>query len=218
MILLIDAEEGFLPIMQALLAPFDEAVVRAADMAAAVERIGEGPPALILVARPMPGVDADGVVPLLRAAGKGDSPIVALASLDKGEGPWLARGFDGLLATPFDASTFLSAIGGWVGRSGMEMPKDDDAVAKLKPLMGEDGARTMIVRVLSSLADAVAEIDSGGDRRALGHRLGGLAGTLGLSLMSAVWLALQDDIEVWPTVRAITLEAIARHGQGSVGA
>jgi hypothetical protein len=39
--------------------------------------------------------------------------------------------------------------------------------------------------------------------------MGGLAGTLGFPTLSAAWLSLQDDRAAWPTVRALTIEAIA---------
>jgi hypothetical protein len=73
----------------------------------------------------------------------------------------------------------------------------------------------MIYRFHAGLAEGVKEIDAGGDVRAIGHRLGGLAGTLGFPALSAAWLALEDGRSVWPTVRTLALEAIAQHHAAS---
>ena len=212
MILLIDGEKGYFAIGTALLAPFNLMLDRAKDVAEAVERLALKHYALIVVALPMPGINESGVTPVLRAAmGEAACPIAAMASLDGGEAPRLAQGFNGLIATPFDAESFLSAIGCWLNRSDL-VSHPDDAVEKLAPLMGKKAAEGMVSRVMANLADGVSEIDGGGDKRALGHRLGGLAGTVGLMQLSAAWLALQDDAKVWPTVRAITKEALECHG------
>ena len=139
-------------------------------------------------------------------------PILAFtAHLAGGERHYVDAGFDGQLPKPFDEDVLIVALSRWIGDERITAP-DDQPGDRLAALLGSEAAARMIDRFHANVADAVAEVDAGGDRRAIGHRLGGLAGTLGFAVLSAAWLGLeQGKGQAWPTVRALSVEAIARH-------
>ena len=214
-ILLVDDEPAYHAIVAALLsgtAAIDFAPNAAAAVAAVRAHIYE----LILVDIEMPDRDGYQVVADIRAAAIWAQvvPIVAFTTLRPADGErhFIDRGFDGWLAKPFAAADLFALVRRW---RGGEQPAigADERRSQLADLLGQDQADAMVGRMLASFAEAVEAIDAGDDERVLGHRLGGLAGTLGFPALSAAWLALEDGGRpMWPTARAITQEAIERLG------
>lgn len=215
-ILLVDDEPAYLGIVSALLERRGGVVEHASDRAAALAAAQSKSYDLILVDINMAGDDGYRVVSELRQAVEWArlAPILAFTAqhLTGGERHYIDAGFDGWLPKPFQAAELIVTLRHWLGADRIG-PIDDRSDDRLAALLGEDGARAMIDRFHASLADAVTEVDAGGDRGAVGHRLGGLAGTLGFPVLSAAWLSLEEgEGAAWPTVRALTQEAIARHG------
>lgn len=227
-ILLVDDEPAYHAIVSALLVPRGGAVDGAGDAASALEAIRSRRYDLILVDINMAEADGYDAVAAIRAAGDWTRAVPILAftaeQITGGERHYLDAGFDGWLPKPFQAAELIMTLQRWLGvdRVGTiaEQPE-----AKLAALIGAGPAAVMIERFHAGLAEAVEEIDAGSDARSPAHRIGGLAGTLGFPVLSAAWLSLQHgDASAWPTVRTLTLEAIARHrtdptpGSGSMGA
>lgn len=214
-ILLVDDEPAYQAIVAALL-PAIGAVDVAGNAADAVAAVRARRYDLILVDIEMPGRDGYQAVADLRAVADWarEVPIIAFTTLGPaaGEQHFIDRGFDGLLSKPFAASDLIALLRRWVP---VELPVigSGDRSSQLADLLGREAAEAMIGRMRTNLLEAVEAIDAGGDERALGHRMGGLAGTLGFPALSAAWLALEHGgMALWPTARAITEETIARLG------
>lgn len=200
-ILLVDDEVGHKAIIAALLAPHDIAVEWAADLGDAIRLIRETEPRLILLD---PGAEEVRRLPALRNLV--DCPIVAFTAEKSRDG----ENFDGWLPRPFDAATVLELVADLLRHPEINVPPVGGD-AKLAELLGEEAAAGMFDRLHTGFAEAIAAIDGGEDPEPFGHRLGGLAGLMGYSALSAGWLALQDSRGVWPTVRAMTVEARAQY-------
>lgn len=214
-ILLVDDEPAYQAIVAALL-PAIGVVDLAGNAAEAVIAVRARRYDLILVDIEMPGRDGYQVIADLRAAADWtrEVPIIAFTTIGPAAGAqhFIDRGFDGLLSKPFAASDLIALVRRWVP---VELPviAEGDRASQLADLLGREAADAMIDRMRTNLLEAVETIDAGGDERALGHRLGGLAGTLGFPALSAAWLALEDGgMALWPTARAITEETVARLG------
>ena len=212
-ILLVDDEPAYHAIVAALLSGTGaiDFAENGADAVAAVRRRSYD---LILVDIEMPGRDGYQVAADIRAAVEWAQyvPIVAFTTLRPtgGEGHFVDRGFDDWLAKPFAATDLFALVRRWRGGDQPAIGTDERR-SQLADLLGQEQADAMVDRMLVSLAEAVEAIDAGDDERVLGHRLGGLAGTLGFPALSAAWLALEDGGRaMWPTARAITQEAIER--------
>ena len=216
-ILLVDDEPAYHMIVTALLASFDEPVICVADAAAAFESIRTRRYDLILMDIHLGAVDGRLVTAELRTATDWSAtcPIIAFTTLrpESGQRYFLEEGFDGWLPKPLSGPALIGLVRNWLGDHRLNVVADS-AAKRLSVLLGERPAAMVIDRFHESMAAAVAAIDSGSDSRALGHSIGGLSGTLGFSVLSAAWLSLQDDAGVWPTVRSLTMEAIAQHQGG----
>ena len=213
-ILLVDDESSYHMIVTALLACFDGPVTCVSDMPAALEAVSAWRYDLILMDIHLGAADGRLVAAEIRAATDWafSCPIIAFTTLrpDEGERYFLEQGFDGWLHKPLSGSALTALVRRWLGDQRLSTVVDG-AANRLSELLGETPAAKVIDRFHESMAAAVAAIDSGSDPRPLGHSIGGLAGTLGFSVLSAAWLALQDgDAAAWPTVRALTMEAIAQ--------
>lgn len=213
-ILLVDNELAYHAILAAML-PSVGRVDLAATREEAVAAVRARPYDLVLLDIEMPGRDGYRVVADLRAAAEWAqmAPILAFTTLhpEGGERHFIDRGFDGWLGKPFAAADLFAAVRRWI--PGLPAA-DDGRSSRLADLLGQEAADAMVERMLTDLTEAVAAIDAGGDERALGHRLGGLAGMLGFRALSAAWLALEEGGRaMWPTARAITQETFARLGR-----
>lgn len=212
-ILLVDDVSAYRAIVAALLVRIG-GVDFVGNGAEAVAAVRERSYDLILVDIEMPGRDGYQVAADIRATAEWARlvPIVAFTTLRPagGERHFIERGFDGWLAKPFTAADLFALVRRW--RGGDEpLTGGDERRSQLADLLDQEEADTMVDRMLASFADAIDAIDAGDDEKALGHRLGGLAGTLGFPVLSATWLAMEDGGRtMWPTVRAITCEAIGR--------
>jgi CheY-like chemotaxis protein len=214
-ILLVDDESAYHAIVAALLVGIGgiDFVDNGPDAVAAAQARSYD---LILIDIEMPGRDGYQVVADIRATAEWARlvPIVAFTTLRPAEGEqhFIDRGFDGWLAKPFAAADLFALVRRWHG-GNMPLAGADERRSQLADLLGQDQADAMVDRMLVSFAQAVDAIDAGDDERALGHRLGGLAGTLGFPALSAAWLAMEHGGRaMWPTARAITREAIERLG------
>ena len=213
-ILLVDDEPAYHMIVTALLASFEGPVVCVADPAAAFETIRTRRYDLILMDVNLGSADGRLVSAELRRATDwaASCPIIAFTTLkpESGERYFLEEGFDGWLPKPLSGPALIALVRNWLGDHRLKIVANG-AARRLSVLLGEAPAAMVIDRFHDSMAGAVAAIDSGSDPRALGHSIGGLSGTLGFAVLSAAWLSLQDDVAVWPTVRSLTMEAIAQH-------
>ncbi|KQX20310.1 MULTISPECIES: response regulator [unclassified Sphingomonas] len=216
-ILLVDDEPAYHAMVAALLQGLPVVVDYAADRAEALRKISTGRYDLILMDIQLGDDDGRQVAAAIRAAdgGAGRRPVLAFTNIHPAEGEryFFDHGFDGWIAKPFEGRTLIATVRRWLGdaEDSGEMLAGGEQLASL---LGEEGAAMMIARLHANLAEAVAAIDAGADARPIGHRMGGLSGTLGFPALSAAWLSLQDDRATWPTVRALTMEAIARSGTG----
>ncbi len=214
-ILLVDDEPAYHAIVSALLVSRGGAVDGVSSTAEALDAVRGQPYDLILVDIHLTGDDGYDLVGDIRAAAEWArvTPILAFTTehLAGGERHYIDAGFDGWLPKPFQAAELITTLGRWLGAGRIgsvgELPSD-----KLSALLGAEIAAGMIDRFHASLAEAVADIDAGGDSKGPGHKMGGLAGMLGFAALGAAWLSLEDgDASAWPTVRALTMEAIERH-------
>lgn len=211
-ILLVDDEPAYHAIVPALLRSLSIAVDSAASREAALRMASARPYALILMDIQLGGDDGVETAATIRQSldWARDCPIIAFTSVCPvgGEQYFRERGFDGWISKPFEGQRLIAAV-----RHALDDGRDISDIVpeggKLAALLGEEGAASMIDRLHANLAESLAEIDGGADARPIAHRMGGLAGTLGFPTLSAAWLSLQDDRAVWPTVRALTMEAIA---------
>jgi two-component system OmpR family response regulator len=213
-ILLVDDEPAYHAMVSALLRHLPAAVDHAADRNDALRKAAARRYDLVLMDIQLGEDDGRAAAASIRAAADWarDRPILAFTSVHppEGERHFIEHGLDGWIAKPFEARALIATICRHLGVDPAEIGTPP-AGGQLAALLGEEGAASMIERLHANLAEAVAEIDGGADARPIGHRMGGLAGTLGFPALSAAWLSLQDDRAAWPTVRALTLEAIA-HG------
>lgn len=212
-ILLVDDEPAYHAIVAALLRHLPVEVDHAADRAEALRKVRARRYDLILMDIQLGDDDGREVAAAIGIAGDGAGrrPILAFTNIHPAEGErhFIDQGFDGWIAKPFEGRALIASVRRWLGDTA-EFPETTAEGGQLAGLLGEEGAATMIARLHANLAEAVAAIDGGADARPIGHRMGGLSGTLGFPTLSAAWLSLQDDRATWPTVRALTMEAIAR--------
>jgi two-component system, OmpR family, response regulator len=210
-ILLIDDEASYHAIVTALLAPRGIAVVAVADAEAALAAVMRQQFALVLLDIQLGADDGRELVGSLRRMQPwlATCPIVAFTTMrpTAGESYFVDRGFDGWLAKPFRADELIGLVRRGIGADHVGDLADEGGNPLVK-LLGEEAARSMVERLHGHLAEAVKAIDDGADPRPIGHRMGGLAGTLGFPALSAAWLSLQDQGTAWPTVRALTLETL----------
>jgi len=137
------------------------------------------------------------------------SPMVLLVpEEDLLGGPDETFGRGACVTSVLTEAALVSALEPWLDLARNHPGSRSDDLADL---LGREGAAVMINRFHANLADSIAAIEAGEDKRAIGHRVGGLAGTLGFPVLSAAWLSLElDDGRSWPVVRALTIEAIGR--------
>ena len=217
-ILLVDDEPAYCSIVTALLETWGGRVDCASDTAGALTAVATKRYDLILVDINMGEEDGYRTVAEMRRGAEWARtvPILAFTTthLAGGERHYIDAGFDGWLPKPFRAAELNATLRYWIGADLVGRIAGPPA-SKLAELLGSDAAAAMVDRFHASLADGIADLDAGGDKRAVGHRLGGLAGTLGFPVLSAAWLSLEDgDSAIWPTVKVLTQEAIARHSAG----
>ncbi|WP_238147242.1 response regulator [Rhizorhabdus dicambivorans] len=212
-ILLIDDEAAYHAMVSALLGGRGVEVAAVADSDEALAAVMRQRFALILLDIQLGADDGRELVGSLRRMRPwlADCPIVAFTTMRPaaGESYFIDRGFDGWLPKPFKAADLIALARRWLGADRVGELSEESPLAKL---LGEEAAASMIERLHVHLSEAVAEIDGGADPRPVGHRVGGLAGTLGFPALSAAWLSLQDNSAAWPTVRALTLETLGGNG------
>lgn len=212
-ILLVDDETAYEAIVSALLVPLGCRIDAVATPDAACDAVKRERYDLVLMDIDLgEGEDGFATAERLRAMTEwlSECPIIAFTKLKPAgdEAYFQERGLDGWLSKPFTAFDFITTVRRWIA---LEPPVPTEN--KLAALLGAEAAGQMVDRLFVSLGEAVDAIDAGADPARTGHRLGGLAGTMGYSVLSASWLSLQDgDFSSWPTVRALTTEAIAKHG------
>ena len=211
-ILLVDDEPAYAQIMSALAASMGHRLEHVASAADLDERLDTKHYALILMDVEMPGIDGYAATAAIRSRGgwATEVPIIAFTTLGRSRDTdrFVAAGMDGVLAKPFGIVESAATLRQWLHDG--KAPKRTRQT--LEALLGADQAESMFDRFYVSLAEAVEQVEAGGDKARIGHRIGGLAGTLGLVILSAAWLTLQDGAEhAWPTVLALSKDAIARH-------
>ncbi len=211
-ILLIDDETAYHAIVAALLEPRGVTVRRAADADAALAAVRGEPAAMILLEVHL-GADygRERVASLRRVPWVAECPVIAFTTMQPADGDryFRDRGFDGWFHKPFRAAGLLALAGRWLG-TDLSGALPDEGESPLSRLLGAEAAAAMVARLHDHLREAVAAIDDGADPAPIGHRVGGLAGTLGFPMLSTAWLSLQDSAAAWPTVRSLTIEALGR--------
>ena len=213
-ILLVDDEPAYHLIISALLKDVGISVQGVPDAASAFQAIRAHRYSLILLDIQMAGIDGFRGVGHIRSTSDWTRhvPIVAFTASNPAddESAFIQRGFDGLLAKPFCAADLIHLLRCRLQDETIGRMVATDRMA-LSDIVGSKTADVMLKRFHSNLAAAVRAIDAGADARGYGHRLGGLAGTLGMSALSAAWLSLQyGNFGAWPTVRALSVELIER--------
>ncbi|WP_164857232.1 response regulator [Sphingomonas crocodyli] len=207
-----DDEPAYAQIMSALAASMGHRLDHVANAADLPAWLDTKQYALILMDVEMPGIDGYKATAAIRSRGGWaiEVPIIAFTTLGKSRDAdrFVAAGMDGVLAKPFGIVESAATLRQWLHDG--KAPKRTRQT--LEALLGAQQAATMFDRFYVSLAEAVELVDQGGDKARIGHKIGGLAGTLGLGVLSAAWLAMQDGgaDHTWPTVRALSLDAIAR--------
>jgi two-component system, OmpR family, response regulator len=217
-ILIVDDESAYHSIARTLFSAIGRPLHCVSDAHAAIEAVSRSPFALILMDIEMPDIDGYRATAMVRARGgwASDCPIIAFTSLqpEDGEDHFRRAGMNGHLRKPFSMSDVATITRRWIGTDeGLRW--DGMPGADLVALMGEADAARMIDLFHDALRNAIRAVDAGEDAGGFGHRMGGLAGTLGFAMLSTAWLALQGGAsDAWPTVRELTLEAITRHEGG----
>lgn len=137
-------------------------------------------------------------------------PVVRIEEAREAGDPGREEGWYQRLPLAFDFAALRRALPPAVAE---HLRADDGgAIDRLGVLLGQDAAADMVARFHIGLAEGVAAIEGGADMVPIGHRLGGMAGMLGLPVLSAAWLGLQRDPRLWPAARAITAEALRKAG------
>ncbi|KQX25074.1 MULTISPECIES: response regulator [unclassified Sphingomonas] len=207
-ILVVDDEPAFGGIVRALIAGTGYAVDAAPDAPAAFHAVRLREYSLILMDIEMAGITGLRGAARIRQTADWTRrvPIIAFTSHrpPRGERFFLERDFDGWLPKPFTVTDLFGVLKRWLSVEGA------DAALAAEPglgqIMGREQLDAMIARLRHGFAQAIAAIDAGADPAPYGHRLGGLSGTLGLTVLSTAWLALEEHSKVWDTVRGLTLE------------
>ncbi|WP_340314048.1 response regulator [Rhizorhabdus argentea] len=212
-ILLIDESAAHQRIIAAVIASQGK-VDRASTQGAAIEAVRARRYDMILLDERTVSDDEPPVAELRAAAGC--EPRVPIIAFTRDRLPDLPpvlarRGFDGALCRDFRVAELAGLVGHWLGPERIASVPPQ---AGLAGLIGAHEAEAMIARLYAGLSEAVGMIDAGAEARIYGHSLGGLAGSLGLPVLSAAWLTLQEgDYAAWPTVRTLTMEALAGQRQ-----
>jgi two-component system, chemotaxis family, chemotaxis protein CheY len=117
-VLVVDDEGSLRQLVARTLADEGYAVVEAPDGAAALTRVRETPPAVILLDLRMPVMDGWGFARAYRQEPGPWAPVVVMtATVDAGR--WAAEvGADAYLAKPFDLDALLAVVGRLVGGGG----------------------------------------------------------------------------------------------------
>jgi hypothetical protein len=137
-------------------------------------------------------------------------PVVRIDEPEDVDGPGSEDDWYHRLPRAFDLAALRRVLPAAVGE---HLRADDGgAIDRLGVLLGREVAADMVARFHVGLAEGVAAIEGGADMAPIGHRLGGMAGMLGLPLLSAAWLGLQRDVRLWPAARAITAEVLREAG------
>lgn len=212
-ILLIDDETAYHAIVAALLEPHGVTVRRAGDADAALAAVQGEPAAMILLDVQLGADDGRELVASLRRMRPwvAECPVIAFTTMQPPDGDryFRDRGFDGWFHKPFQAAGLLALTGRCLG-TDLSGALPDGGESTLSRLLGAEAAAAMVERLHDHLREAVTAIDDGADPAPIGHRVGGLAGTLGFPMLSTAWLSLQDSAAAWPTVRTLTIEALGR--------
>lgn len=208
-VLLVDDEPAYGAIVKALVGSTGIEVDRVADALEALRAVRSKQFSLILMDIQMAGITGLRGTMMLRQSAEWARrvPVIAFTAVrpPTGERFFLERDFDGWLPKPFSAQDLFDILSRWLDRS-LKMTRPDRST-RLETLLGPDQALGIIQRLRANVADAISAIDSGADPRPLGHKLGGLMGTIGLSALSAAWLALSDsNKDIWSTVRKLSVE------------
>ncbi len=212
-ILLVDDEPGYHAIIEALLERQDIGFVGVRDAPAAFQAVRSSRYDLILMDIEMAGINGFRGASHIRSSADWTLtvPIVAFTAYRPPDAlrHFLSRGFDAWLPKPFAATHLLAILSSLLGADYIRPAREEYGV-ELRKLLGEDCARGVAERLCSSLSAAIAAIDAGADPKTYGHNLGGLAGTIGLPELGVAWSTLADgNLRAWPTVRELSLEAIA---------
>ncbi len=204
-ILLVVIDPAYTEILSAMLVAGGERVEHVAGLAAAIDSARAGSHHLVLIDLD-PAEEAGDPVGRMRSAADWTRtvPIIVIANGD-------VAGADARLARPLRAAALTEAVRSCLGTHRMNAAANARR-DKLAALIGADQAASMVDRFLTSLADGIAEVEAGGDAGAIGHRIGGMAGMLGFSVLGAAWLSLENHgMAAWPTVRELAAEAIFNH-------
>jgi CheY-like chemotaxis protein len=214
-ILVVDDETMYHDIVRAVLSESRRNVDYVLNGSEAIKATQSHQYSMILMDIEMPVIDGIQATAKIRALGGwGKScPIIAFTSLrpDTGIQYFRHAGFDDFLSKPFAIGELTSMVIKWTG-SDPRLAAQLDPHTRLANLIGVDQANAMIARFHEQLEAGLAAIDGGEDIRHVAHRIGGLAGMIGLSALSKAWLRLQNgDRSGLQAVRVMTHESLNRH-------
>lgn len=173
--------------VRATLAAAGWTVLEEADGDEAVSAARTLLPNLIVMDINMPQADGWKATAAIRAAGAplNSVPILAYTTMTLGDDAVRAAGMDGRVPKPCTPEILAQAAARW---------RPDGQLAKAEQLAAIFGAAE-IERLLRSfrgqLEEAIERLDDD-DPSQIAHRVGGAAGTLGFSDVSASWLRLSE--------------------------
>ena len=110
-VLVVDDDAPIREVVDALLSEEGYEVVTAADGAAALARLRERPPGLILLDLRMPGMDGWAFARAYRRSPGPHAPIVVLTAAREAAERAAQIGADGVLSKPFDLDELLDLVG-----------------------------------------------------------------------------------------------------------
>jgi DNA-binding response OmpR family regulator len=139
-VLVVEDDPDLLALVEMLLADAGHRVRTAPEGRAALARIEEELPGLILLDMRMPGMNGWDFARELRARHGSPCPIVVVTAAEDARRSAEAIGADGFIAKPFDIDEVLAVVERFVGHGAGGEPGGGDARREAEPHPGDGGS------------------------------------------------------------------------------